>query len=101
MSQRSNDRRDTATPPPQTRPHSFGFRQGVDLDKLGQLADELESEAFAGNINESARPGRRRSRTKPLMLLRDVSLTRAYQGVGGLVVAGADDGVTLLAAPLS
>jgi catechol 2,3-dioxygenase-like lactoylglutathione lyase family enzyme len=30
-----------------TSPHSFGFRPGVDLDKLGQLADELEAEAFA------------------------------------------------------
>jgi len=26
--------------------HSFGFRPGIDLDKLGQLADELEVEAF-------------------------------------------------------
>ncbi len=34
-------------PAPKTIPHSFGFRPGVDLDKLGQLADELEAEAFA------------------------------------------------------
>ena len=27
---------------PKTVPHSFGFRPGVDLDKLSQLADELE-----------------------------------------------------------
>ena len=27
---------------PKTAPHSFGFRPGVDLDKLGQLADQLE-----------------------------------------------------------
>jgi hypothetical protein len=26
---------------PTTIPHSFGFRPGVDIDKLGQLADEL------------------------------------------------------------
>jgi hypothetical protein len=27
-----------------TRPHAFGFKPGVDLDKLNQLADELEAE---------------------------------------------------------
>jgi hypothetical protein len=32
---------------PKTIPHSFGFKPGVDLDKLNQLADELEAEAFA------------------------------------------------------
>lgn len=31
---------------PKTEPHSFGFRAGVDLDKLNQLADELEAQAF-------------------------------------------------------
>lgn len=30
-----------------TRPHAFGFKAGIDLDKLNQLADELEAEAFA------------------------------------------------------
>ena len=30
-----------------TRPHDFGFKPGVDLDKLNQLADELEAESFA------------------------------------------------------
>jgi hypothetical protein len=34
-------------PAPKTISHSFGFRPGIDLDKLGQLADELEAEAFA------------------------------------------------------
>jgi hypothetical protein len=29
------------------QPHSFGFRPGVDLDRLNQLVDELESEDFA------------------------------------------------------
>lgn len=29
------------------RPHAYGFRPGVDLDKLNQLADELEAGAFA------------------------------------------------------
>jgi hypothetical protein len=33
-------------PAPKVIPHSFGFKPGVDLDKLGQLADELEAEAF-------------------------------------------------------
>ena len=32
--------------PPKTLPHSYGFRPGVDLDKLNQLADELEVDAF-------------------------------------------------------
>jgi hypothetical protein len=27
---------------PKTVPHSFGFRPGIDLDKLGQLADEFD-----------------------------------------------------------
>ena len=32
---------------PRTLPHSFGFNPGIDLDKLGQLADELEAEALS------------------------------------------------------
>jgi hypothetical protein len=32
---------------PKTIPHAFGFRPGIDLDKLNQLADELEAEAHA------------------------------------------------------
>ncbi len=35
---------------PRTIPHSFGFRPGVDLDKLNQLADELEAEAVAESL---------------------------------------------------
>jgi hypothetical protein len=31
-------------------PHSFGFKPGIDLDKLGQLADELEAEEFARKL---------------------------------------------------
>lgn len=42
-------------PAPKTIPHSFGFRPGIDLDKLGQLADELEAEAFTDTVNDSAR----------------------------------------------
>jgi hypothetical protein len=48
---------------PKTIPHSFGFRPGVDIDKLGQLADELEAEAFAEKAYDSAR--RKRSRSRP------------------------------------
>jgi len=29
------------------RPHAFGFKPGIDLDRLNQLADELESEEMA------------------------------------------------------
>ncbi len=50
---------------PKTIPHSFGFRPGVDLDKLGQLADELEADAFAVSAErprDSARRQRPRSR---------------------------------------
>ena len=50
---------------PKTIPHSFGFRPGVDLDKLGQLADELEAEAYAGSTGRSRDPARRqRSRSR-------------------------------------
>jgi hypothetical protein len=34
---------------PKTIPHAFGFKPGIDLDKLNQLADELEAEAYAAN----------------------------------------------------
>ena len=32
-----------------TRPPSFGFKPGIDLDKLNQLVDELEVESVATN----------------------------------------------------
>jgi hypothetical protein len=48
-------------PAPKTISHSFGFRPGIDLDKLGQLADELEAKAFADKIHDSARRKRPRS----------------------------------------
>lgn len=35
---------------PRTRPHRFGPAPGVDLDKLGQLADEFEAEAAATHL---------------------------------------------------
>ena len=31
-------------------PHAFGFRPGVDLDRLNQLADELEAEESARKL---------------------------------------------------
>jgi hypothetical protein len=34
-------------PMPKVISHAFGFRPGIDLDKLSQLADELEAEAYA------------------------------------------------------
>ena len=55
-----------ATPPrtaaPKTMPHSFGFRPGIDLDNLGQLADELEAEALAETLDDPPRRKRSRSR---------------------------------------
>ena len=40
-----------ARPPRFTvRPHSFGFRPGVDRDRLNQLVDELEAEETARKI---------------------------------------------------
>ena len=44
---------------PKTVPHSFGFRPGIDLDKLGQLADELEAEAYAASTAKPRDPARR------------------------------------------
>lgn len=43
--------------PFRTRPHSFRFKPGVDLDKLGQLADELEAEAFVRTHRRDLQPG--------------------------------------------
>jgi len=51
---------------PKTMPHSFGFKPGIDLDKLNQLADELEVEAFVEFRERPGDPARRqrpRSRT--------------------------------------
>jgi len=46
---------------PKTIPHSFGFRPGIDLDKLNQLADELEAESF-GAVQSSASRTRQATR---------------------------------------
>jgi len=45
--------------PVKTVPHSFGLRPGIDPDKLGQLADELEAEAFAASAEKLHDPTRR------------------------------------------
>ena len=50
-------------PAPRTIPHSFGFKPGIDLDKLGQFADEMEAEAYAENLDDHAGRKRPRSRT--------------------------------------
>jgi hypothetical protein len=44
----------TSQQPFQTRPHAFRFRPGVDLDKLGQVADELEAETFRRRYHAQA-----------------------------------------------
>ncbi len=49
---------------PKTISHSFGFRPGIDLDKLGQLADELEAESFVEKLDDLARRKRPRSRSQ-------------------------------------
>ncbi len=41
--------------PPKTSPHHFGFRLGIDLDKLSRLVDELETEAVAARYRLQAR----------------------------------------------
>ena len=40
------------TRPPrfEVRPHAFGFRPGVDLDRLNQVADELDAEDAARKL---------------------------------------------------
>jgi hypothetical protein len=39
--------------PPKTIPHEFGFRPGIDLNRLGKLADELEDEIYAAEQRAS------------------------------------------------
>lgn len=36
-----------------TRPHSYAFKPGIDLDKLNQLVDELEAESFRTALQKS------------------------------------------------
>ena len=33
-------------------PHSFGFKPGIDLNKLNQLVDELEAEEYVRKMGE-------------------------------------------------
>lgn len=33
-------------------PHSFGFKPGIDLNKLNQLVDELEAEEFVRKMSK-------------------------------------------------
>jgi len=40
------------TVPFKVEPHSFGFKPGIDQDKLGQLLDELEVEEFARKFGQ-------------------------------------------------
>ena len=40
---------------PKTIPHAFGFRPGIDLDRLNQLVDELEAETYAAG--QQSAPG--------------------------------------------
>jgi hypothetical protein len=34
----------------EVKPHSFGFKPGIDLDRLNQLVDELEAEEAARRL---------------------------------------------------
>ena len=51
--------------PFRVRPHAFGLKPGIDPTKLGQLADELETEAFRARNSElgAHRPRARRTRS--------------------------------------
>lgn len=51
-------------PVPKTMPHSFGFKPGIDLDKLGQLVDEMEAEAYAASVQKHDSARRQRSRSR-------------------------------------
>ena len=38
-------------PPFKVVPHSFGFKPGIDLDKMNQLVDELEVEEYVRKMS--------------------------------------------------
>ena len=38
------------------QPHAFGFKPGIDLDRINQLVDELEAEEVARNLRPSSPP---------------------------------------------
>ena len=52
-------------PTPRTIPHAFGFRPGIDLDKLNQLVDELEAEGYAASHQSTSRRTRRARNDPP------------------------------------
>jgi hypothetical protein len=58
-----------AHPAPKTMPHSFGFMPGIDLDKLGQFADEIEP--------KQRRPGDRTAAPAPQLRRRVRGRSRA------------------------
>ena len=37
--------------PFRVKPHAFGFKPGIDPDKLNQLLDQLEAEEFSKNLS--------------------------------------------------
>lgn len=51
-------------PVPRVLPHSFGFKPGVDLDRLNQLVDELDVEATADKLQREAGDSSRRKRSR-------------------------------------
>ena len=36
----------------EVRPHAFGFKPGIDLDRINQLADELEADETARKLSQ-------------------------------------------------
>jgi len=45
--------RETSAPEPfRVKPHDFGFADGLDLDKMNQLVDDLEAAAAAQRARE-------------------------------------------------
>ena len=46
----------TAAPRYRVEPHAFGFRPGVDSDRLNQLADALEADAVARSVRAESVP---------------------------------------------
>ena len=37
-------------PPFKVEPHAFGFKAGIDTDRLNQLVDEMEADEFARKL---------------------------------------------------
>jgi hypothetical protein len=59
LGEHAKPRRRTA---PKTIPHAFGFKAGIDLDKLNQLVDELEAETYGQRQRSRSRCQRARKR---------------------------------------